>query len=170
MPGSELTTNSWDGENRLARVATTSGIVDTFVYNRDGRRVQKATPTGVSNYVWDGRNIICEAELVGAVVAVYTLDASLYGNLISENRGSADSFYLFDELASTRALTNSTGAITDTACYTAFGGSVGAPGSTQHDYWFGGQLGYYYDSGDRNFYVRARFYDLVDRAILKPRS
>src|ERR1700735_2557340 len=35
-PGSQLTTNTWDGENRLTQVALPTAITDIFTYNGDG--------------------------------------------------------------------------------------------------------------------------------------
>ena len=56
-PGNQLTTNTWDGENRLTKVALPSGIVDTFTYNGDGQRVQKQDSTGTPTTCGMGRRV-----------------------------------------------------------------------------------------------------------------
>ena len=85
-PGNQWTTNTWDGENRLTQAALPSGIVDSFVYNGDGQRVQKQDSTGTTNHVWDGQNIVLETNASNIIQAVYTLEPNLYGNLISQSR------------------------------------------------------------------------------------
>ena len=97
-PTNQLTTNTWEVENRIARVALPSGIVDTFTYNGDGLRVQKQDSTGTTNHIWDGQNILLETNASNTIEAVYTLEPVVYGNLISQVRSGTTSFYLFDGL------------------------------------------------------------------------
>ena len=69
--------------------------------------------------------------------------------------------YHFDALGSTRLLTNSSGAVTDTYGYDAWGGASQG-GSTVQPYQFVGQLGYYFPVQDENFpllQLGVRFYD-----------
>ena len=47
-------TYTYDDEDRLTRLTSTSGIVDTFAYNGLGLRVAKADSTGSYSYVCDG--------------------------------------------------------------------------------------------------------------------
>ena len=54
-PSNQRTTNTWDFENRLTKVALPSGIVDTFTYNGDGQRVQKRTRPARPNTSGTGR-------------------------------------------------------------------------------------------------------------------
>jgi YD repeat-containing protein len=49
-------------------------------------------------------------------------------DLISQERGNADSFYLVDGLGSTRGLTDASGVVTDTYNYDAFGNLIGVSG------------------------------------------
>ena len=74
-PGNQWTTNTWDGENRLTKVALPSGIVDTFTYNGDGQRVQKQDSAGTTKHVWDGQNILLETNASNVIQVVYTLGA-----------------------------------------------------------------------------------------------
>ena len=61
-PGNQLTTNTWDGENRLTRVALPSAVTDIFTYNGDGQRVQKQDSSGTTKQVWDDQNILVETN------------------------------------------------------------------------------------------------------------
>jgi len=75
--------------------------------------------------------------------------------------GEYTNYYHFDALGSTRLLTNSSGAVTDTYTYDAWGG-VSQGGSTVQPYQFVGQLGYYFPIQDENFpllQLGVRFYD-----------
>jgi RHS repeat-associated protein len=81
----------------------------------------------------------------------------LYGDdLIKQSKAANDSYYLYDGLGSTRALSDSTGTVTDTYNYESFGSLLNQTGSTENDYLFTGEQ---YDSGLDNYYLRARYYD-----------
>ena len=158
-PGSQSTTNTWDGENRLTNVALPSGIVDSFIYNGDGQRVQKQDSTGTTNHVWDGQNILLETDASSIIQVVYSLQPELYGNLISQRRSGATSFYLFDGLGSTVQLANSAGSVSDSYLYDSFGNIVSTTGTTTNWIRFVGRLGYYFDYDLAGYYLRARYYD-----------
>jgi RHS repeat-associated protein len=76
--------------------------------------------------------------------------------LVSQKRGTAESFYLVDGLGSTRGLTNSAGTLTDSYTYDAFGNLVGSAGSTSNSYLFAGEQ---LDAATGDYYLRQRFYD-----------
>jgi RHS repeat-associated protein len=81
----------------------------------------------------------------------------LYGDdLIKQTKAANDSYYLYDGLGSTRALTNSSGTITDAYNYEAFGSVLDQTGTTPNHYLFTGEQ---YDSGLDNYYLRARYYN-----------
>ncbi len=69
-----------------------------------------------------------------------------------------DSFYLFDALGSTRQLANSSGAVSDSYLFDAFGNLLDATGSSVNPFRFGGQVGYYEDLDLQEYYLRARQY------------
>ena len=158
-PGNQLTTNTWDGENRLTQVALPSAIVDSFTYNGDGQRVQKQDSTGTTNHIWDGQNIMLETNSSNIIQVVYTLEPLLYGNLISQSRSGVDSFFLFDAPGSTRQLASLAGSVTDSYLYDAFGNIVLTSGATTNCFRFVGELGYYFDADPVSYLLRARPYD-----------
>ncbi|MCA9177979.1 MAG: RHS repeat-associated core domain-containing protein [Planctomycetales bacterium] len=55
-----------------------------------------------------------------------------------------------------RQLTNSTGTVTDTATYTAFGGEVAQSGTTPNPWRYKGAVGYHANASTELLYVRAR--------------
>jgi RHS repeat-associated protein len=165
-PGNQWTTNSWDGEDRLTRVALPSGIVDSFTYNGDGLRVQKQDSTGTTNHVWDGQNILLETNASNIIQAVYTLEPVFYGSLISQSRGGVDSFYLFDALGSTRQLASSTGSVTDSYLYDSFGNSLVTSGTTVNWFRFVGREGYEFSGDTGQYLLIARVYSPVTGRFL----
>ena len=81
---------------------------------RDLVSQRHGTTTGRS-LIWSGQNILREVNISGGTERVlYTLEPAGYGNLISQRRSGATTWYHSDALGSTRALTNSSGTTTDT--------------------------------------------------------
>lgn len=76
--------------------------------------------------------------------------------LISQTRGSTTNYFLQDGQNSTRALTNSSGNVTDTYSYTAFGELFNQTGSTTNSYLYTGQQ---FDSLTGLYDLRARYYN-----------
>ena len=66
------------------------------------------------------------------------------------------SYYVSDNLGSTRALTNSDGAVTDTYSYDAYGNLIASTGTTVNPYRFTGQ---WFDAAIGQYYLRARGYN-----------
>ncbi len=65
--------------------------------------------------------------------------------LISSNREGVKRYFHFDALGSTRALTDSTGSVTDTYEYNAFGVVESSTGTSTNPFRYVGQYGYYDD-------------------------
>jgi RHS repeat-associated protein len=158
-PSNQRTTNTWDGENRLTKVVLPSGVRNTFVYNGDGLRVQKQDSTGTTKHDWDQQNIILETDGRNIIQVVYTLEPVLYGNLISQRRGGVSSFYLFDGLGSTDRLGNTSGTVTDSYLYRAFGSVTVLSGATVNPFRYVGRTGYYYYAGPGTCWLRGRVFD-----------
>jgi len=82
--------------------------------------------------------------------------AYVYGHdLISQNRTGSKSFYLYDGLGSTKALTDSSGAVTDRYIYDAYGNILSSTGTTQNSYLYTGEQ---FDSNLGDYYLRDRYY------------
>jgi len=158
-PGGQLTTNTWDGESRLTQVALPSGTVDVITYNGDGQRVQKQDLTNTTRLVWDAENVVIETDGANVIQALYTLEPTIYGNVLSQSRGGQDSYYLFDVLGSARQLVNAAGTVTDTYLYDSSGDPLNVSGSTTNWLRYVGRFGCYSDLELATDYMRARIYD-----------
>ena len=115
---------------------------------------------GTSIYTWNPLtdSVIEESDELGNVLVTYTNEPAPFGPLVSENRGSQTSYYHSDALGSTRLMTNSSQAVTDTATYDAWGNKVASTGTNPTQYGWCGEWGYQADSLLGSDYVRARTY------------
>ncbi len=133
-------------------------ITNQYTFNGDGQRVGIVDSQGTKKPIWDGENILLETDGSDVTQVVYTLEPAGYGNLVSQRRGSTTSTYLFDALGSTRKLTDSAGAVTDSYDYRAYGETYQSSGSTVNVFRWVGELGYYFDVDRDAYYLRARPY------------
>ncbi|MCC3595807.1 MULTISPECIES: putative Ig domain-containing protein [unclassified Microcoleus] len=150
----ETVTYTWNQENRLVGVSDPNLSV-SYAYDADGVRVSKTVNGVTTEYLVDGNRDYAQVleESVNDVLSasyVYGLD------LISQERGNVDSFYLVDGLGSTRGLANASGVVTDTYSYDAFGNLIGVSGGTKNDYLFAGEQ---FDSNLDQYYLRQRYYN-----------
>src|SRR5262249_46349708 len=106
----------WDFENRLvgADVTTPSGTSHVaYGYDADGIRVSSTVGGSETLYLIDANRpyaqVLEEYTPRGTVQVSYVLG----NDLISQDRGAHQSYYHFDGLGSTRALTNASGIVTD---------------------------------------------------------
>ena len=156
---------SYDSENHL--MGMNAGTV-TLLYDGDGNRVAKTVGSVTTRYLVDDLNPTGLPQVVdelvgGAVTRQYT-----YGlDRISENQfvGGAwtPSFYGVDGGGSVRQLTNSSGTVTDTYEYDAFGNRVSSTGTTPNNYLYRGEQ---YDPDLSLYYLRARYYNQVTGRFL----
>ncbi|HEU0296345.1 MAG TPA: RHS repeat-associated core domain-containing protein [Anaerolineales bacterium] len=154
--GSNITNYTYDAADRLTNV-TAPGVTATYGYDADGRRVTQTFNGQVTNSLWDEASpygdVVYEYNGSGSPLASYVLGGT---QLISQTRGSSTNYYLQDGQGSTRALTNSTGTVTDTYSYTAFGELFDQTGSTTNSYLYTGQQ---FDSLTGLYSLRARYYN-----------
>ncbi len=156
----------WDGENRLtlSRSNFFGQARVTCSYDGDGRRIkQQINASTTTKYHWDEEQMLLETDGSNALKAAYTLEPAGYGNLISQRRSGATTFYLADVLGSTDRLLNASQTTLNRYIYSAFGTDVSTTGSTTNLYrWLGG-LGYYRDGAilPADYYVRARYYGIT---------
>lgn len=111
---------SWDFENRLTQAIVPGTGTVAFKYDPFGRRIQKSSPLGTVNYLYDGRNLLEELDASSNVLARYNQGPSI-DEPISELRGLATSYYQVDFLGSVTSLSNPAGALENTYTYDSFG-------------------------------------------------
>jgi len=155
--GADVTAYSWDALDRLSDATLPDGTALAYTYDADGRRVRQTVGGSETNYLWDEASlygdVVLETDGAGAAGASYVLGGP---ELLSQTRGGSTSYYLADGQGSTRALTNSAAAVTDTYEYTAFGELFAGTGSTANPYLYTGQQ---FDVLSGLYSLRARYYD-----------
>lgn len=149
---------SYNAANDLTGVTLPNGTAYSYGYDAAGRRVSQSVGGATTNYVWDEQSangdIVAETSATtGAVQASY---AVANGEVLSQTQAGTTSYTLPDGQGSLRALTNSSGAITDTFRYDAFGNLLGHTGTTSSAYGYGSQR---YDAASGLYALRARSYD-----------
>jgi len=150
----DTTTYRYNGRNQL--VSTNKlGAITSFAYNPNGIRTSKTEGGVTTRYIVDENRDYAQVleEVQNHAVQVHYS----YGHdLISQERNGAKSFYHYDGLGSTRSLSNSSGVITDTYDYEAFGELLNQTGDTENSYLFTGEQ---FDAGLNQYYLRARYYN-----------
>ncbi len=155
----DRTEYSWDSDNRLIASSDTNGSTSeqtAYRYDADGNMVARVQGGVETRFLLDiGRKNPTILEVYhpdGSVIASYT-----YGHgRILQTSGGTVTYYVTDALGSVRALTDSTGTITDQFTYSAFGELTGRTGVTLNAFLFTGELR---DSLTGLDYLRARHYD-----------
>ncbi|WP_375293876.1 RHS repeat domain-containing protein [Oscillatoria sp. HE19RPO] len=148
-------TYSWDKENRLVGVTTSTGDVVSYEYDTDNIRVSSVVNGVTTEYLVDKNRPYAEvlSEYVDDAVAVNYLHGL---DLISQERDGSESFYLVDGLGSTRLLTDEGGEVTNAYSYDAFGNLLASSGSIENEFLFAGEQ---YNENLDQYYLRQRYYD-----------
>ena len=131
----------------------------SYGYDADGDRTSVSSANPTVNYVVDTSlpyASVVEEYNGTALAARYD-----YGDdLIRMDRGpvgsQVPSYYLYDGLGSTRQLVNTSGAVTDSYGYSAFGEIASRIGGTTNSFLFNAQQ---FDGVTGDYYLRAQYYD-----------
>lgn len=157
-------TLSYDNLRRLTGVVSQSGAV-SYSYDPFGRRIAKNVNGQVTQYVYDGDQILAEYSGDGRLTARYTHGVGNDIPLIMErdldSSGSFESgelyFYQADGLGSIRALADSAGEVVERYRYDAFGNlAQGTAGAAGNPFLFTARE---WDAEIGLYYYRARHYD-----------
>src|SRR5205085_7377780 len=107
-------TYNWDFENRLMSVVLPgSRGTATFKYDPLGRRIQKSSGSGTTNYLYDGDNTVEELNSAGNVLARYAPGSGI-DEPLHELRSGTGQYYEQDGLGSVTSLSGSTGSLGNT--------------------------------------------------------
>jgi RHS repeat-associated protein len=153
-------TFTYDFENRL-RSMTEGTVTVTIQYDADGNRVAKTVNGVTTRYLVDDLNPTGYAQVVEEVTAGVVTRQYTYGlQRISQTQQIANAwtpaFYGYDGAGTVRLLTDSTGTVTDTYDYDAWGNTVNTTGSTPNVYLYRGEQ---CDSDLGLHYLRARHFN-----------
>jgi RHS repeat-associated protein len=147
---------SWDFENRLVQavVPGTNGGTTTFRYDPFVRRIQKSGPLGTTNYLYDGGNLLEEADNSGNVLARYSEGG--IDEPFAELRSGTTTFYEQDGIDAVTSLSTSTAAMAKTYSYDAFGKLTASTGTLLNTLQYTARV---FDPETGIYFYRARYYD-----------
>ena len=141
--------------NRLIPTTLTSltlGNGARYTYNGDGLRMSKSATSVVTSFAWNDLGSTPTMLVDGTTNYVYGPG----GIPLEQISGSAVLYYVQDQLGSTRALTNSSGAAVATMTYDSNGKLAASTGSVTTPFGYAGE---YLDSESGLIYLRNRYYD-----------
>ena len=148
--------NTYDFENRML---THGGV--TLVYDGDGNRVAESIGGATTKFLVDDHNPTGLPQVLDELVSGSVTRTYGYGlQRMSENQlvGSTwtPSYYGYDGHGNVRFLANSTGAITDSYDYDAFGMPIRTSGTTLNTFLYSGER---LDGNIGLYDLRARYYN-----------
>jgi RHS repeat-associated protein len=172
--GTSATFYVWNADNRLIEVKQGNSeaaaiTVAKYSYDASGNRTQKVEGDKVTTYLVDGTFAYAQTVQENIIQGQTTTSTSyVWGNgLIAQNRAGQPSYYHAVGLGNITALTDGTGAATDTYAYDAFGSIENKTGTTANNYRYTGE---YFDEAIQLQYNRARWYDAsVGRFVAQDR-
>ncbi len=156
LPAGTFGTYTFNARNQL----TSAGNV-SYTYDAEGNRVGLTSGGQTTRYVIDPhggplpRVLVREPSGGSQVFSVHAGGMLLYDEEIST--GSV-TYYHYDQIGSTVALTNSSGTVTDRIGYTPYGSIYSRTGTNDTPFLFVGALGVQTDPNGLH-YMRARYYN-----------
>lgn len=152
-------TNTYDGLNQL--IGFTDGeTTASYKYNADGLRTSKTVDGKTINHIWDGNKQIVvdmdDSDWYSAEVYVRGTNLLAKFSKQSGNVKTDYQYYTQNAHGDVVNLTDSTGAITKSYKYDAFGVEQNVDDADNNAFRYCGE---YYDSESGTIYLRARYYD-----------
>ena len=141
-------TYTYDARNRQVGYVKGSDFA-TYTYYPSGLRKTKTTALAISNYIWDGSNMICEYASSAASGKVY-----IYGHTLISQGNSW--YYLYNAHGDVVKYTNANGAVLQSYDYDAFGEEADPSTTDTNPFRYAGQ---YFDDETGTYYLRARYYN-----------
>lgn len=112
----------------------------------------------IRKFHWDPIDdcVMSESDPSGNTLVTFAREPGMFGPLLSQDRAGDVRHHHFDGLGSTTLLTDSTGGVTDTFRYDAWGNILNRTGITETPYQWVGRWGYQSTSVSRDLAVRSR--------------
>jgi len=148
---------TWDFENRVVSATVPGSGTVTFKYDPFGRRIEKSSWLGTTNYLYDGIDDIEEVDGSGNILARYTQGQN-FDEPFSQLRSTSTSYFEADGLGTITSLSNPAGAVAQTYMFDSFGNQISSSGSLTNAFRYTARE---FDPETNLYYYRARYYDPV---------
>ena len=145
---------TYDSQNRMTTAKTygiSGTLTETYNYDALGNRIAKTTDGVKTEYLIDYSTGY--AQVLRATTAGSTIFYTRGFELISRKDATRELWYLSDGGGNVRYLTDSTGSVTDSLVFDAFGNTVSRAGETGDSYGFQGEQ----QDATGLYYLRARY-------------
>jgi RHS repeat-associated protein len=154
------TSYGYNQADQLTSYTPATGAATTYAYNGDGLLMSQTTSGTTTSFTWDTISSIPVMLTAGTTSYLYGP-----GGLPVESVPSSGTptYYMQDQLGSTRLLTSSSGAVTGTYTYDPWGNITSQTGTATTPFLYAGQ---YQDPGTGFYYLRNRWYDPVTAQFL----
>jgi RHS repeat-associated protein len=153
--GKEVMLYYYDEESRLVQVTDPAGQITRYTYNGDGQRVSMTEARGKTFFIYDGTEVLAEADATGTIKIAYSRMPG--GRLISQWQGGETFWYHLDGLGSTIAMTDESGKIRNRYGYDEYGNLTNATSEEIFNrFTFTGQA---WDAGVGLYHYKARYYN-----------
>jgi RHS repeat-associated protein len=160
---------AWDGASRLTGIDQV-----TLGYNGLGQVETRAVGGTTERYFYNRAlglsPIVMERnEMTGAVERYYVWSPAgrlLY--LIDATHGNTVTYFHFDQVGSTLALTAADGTVSDAYAYSPYGVLLGHTGASSQPFTFNGRFGVRSEPAGSLYHMRARYYDPATARFLSP--
>jgi RHS repeat-associated protein len=156
-PTGSATSLTYNAANELTSYQLGSGASTTYAYDGNGLRQSKSTGGSTTEFAWNdsGSLPLLLQETTGSDTTSYVYGPT--GLPLEEVLPSGATYYSSqDDLGSTRAVTDSSGAVADTDSYDPYGNVTASTGTVQNNLLYCGQS---MDSESGLYYLQARYYD-----------
>ena len=151
-----MTFYRYDGFNRLTAV-NTSQTDALYAYSYDGLRKSKTVNGVTTAHIWVGSQIVLDIHDESIIKYIRGI------NLIARDDGTDRDFYLFNAHGDVTALTDTTGVITKSYHYDAFGNETNPDATDDNPFRYCGE---YFDKETGTIYLRARYYNPATSRML----
>jgi RHS repeat-associated protein len=159
LTGDGTTTYTWNPRNQLTGLS--GGASASLRYDGIGRRQGKTIDSTVTNFLFDGLNLVQELTSAGTPNA-NLLTGSNIDETFTRTDGVGTSSLLADALRSTLALADTSATVQTQYTYEPFGATTSSGASTSNAIQYSGREN---DTADLHYY-RARYYNSsVDRFL-----
>jgi RHS repeat-associated protein len=136
-------------ENLMTRIDFPDDTHSYYTYDADSKRVSQRTADGYSEFIYQGPDMLklqMERDENGDTKVQYTMGAGLEAMRRDAGGGMSSgdsSFYQYNHLGTTVALTDADESVTDTYRHDAWGVQLASTGSTVNPHTYVGQQRYY---------------------------
>jgi RHS repeat-associated protein len=152
--GSIITQLWYNTLDQLTQMTKTGLPLERYIYDDQGRRIQKTVGGAIINYLYNGPDVYAEYTGNWTTANAYYVHGPNMDDPISRTSGSTTQYFHQDGLGSVVALSGATGSTDATRRYDSWGNVIASTGNMP-------QFGYTGREPDATglVYYRARYYD-----------